>query len=46
MNGRGAVKTAKPTKERLAWHEMEVGVLIRYCMEMHRPSVGLIAPAG
>ena len=31
--------TAKPTKQQLAWHEMELGVLIHYCMEMYRPEL-------
>lgn len=30
---------AKPTKQQLAWHEMELGVLIHYCMEMYRPDL-------
>ena len=30
---------AKPTKQQLAWHEMELGVLIHYCMEMYRPEL-------
>ena len=27
---------AKPTKQQLDWHEMELGVLIHYCLEMYR----------
>ena len=30
---------AKPTKQQLAWHEMELGVLIHYCLEMYRPEL-------
>lgn len=30
---------AKPTEQQLAWHEMELGVLIHYCMEMYRPKL-------
>ena len=30
---------ARPTKQQLAWHEMELGVLIHYCMEMYRPEL-------
>ena len=30
---------AKPTKQQLAWHEMELGVLIHYCLEMYRPDL-------
>ena len=28
---------AKPTRQQLEWHEMELGVLIHYCMEMFGP---------
>lgn len=31
--------TAKPTKEQLAWQDMELGVLIHYCMEIYRPEL-------
>ncbi|MBR0538028.1 MAG: alpha-L-fucosidase, partial [Clostridia bacterium] len=30
---------AKPTKQQLAWHEMELGVLIHFCPEMYRPDL-------
>ena len=30
---------AKPTKEQLAWQEMELGVLIHYCLEIYRPDL-------
>ncbi len=30
---------AKPTKEQLAWQEMELGVLIHYCLEIYRPEL-------
>ncbi len=30
---------AKPTKEQLAWQDMELGVLIHYCMEIYRPDL-------
>ena len=30
---------AKPTKQQLDWHEMELGVLIHYCLEMYRPEL-------
>ena len=30
---------AKPTKQQLDWHEMELGVLIHYCLEMYRPGI-------
>ena len=33
------VFTAKPTKEQLAWQDMELGVLIHYCMEIYRPDL-------
>ena len=32
--------TAKPTKEQLAWQDMELGVLIHYCLEIYRPDLG------
>ena len=31
--------TAKPTKEQLVWQDMELGVLIHYCMEIYRPEL-------
>lgn len=31
---------AKPTKEQLAWQDMELGVLIHYCMEIYNPELG------
>ncbi|MBQ3815860.1 MAG: alpha-L-fucosidase [Clostridia bacterium] len=31
---------AKPTKEQLAWQDMELGVLIHYCLEIYRPDLG------
>ena len=31
--------TAKPTKEQLAWQDMELGVLIHYCMEIYHPEL-------
>ncbi|MGN1346791.1 MAG: alpha-L-fucosidase [Eubacteriales bacterium] len=30
---------AKPTKEQLAWQDMELGVIIHYCMEIYRPDL-------
>ena len=30
---------AKPTKQQLAWHDWELGVLIHYCMEIYRPEL-------
>jgi alpha-L-fucosidase len=30
---------AKPTKEQLAWQDMELGVLIHYCLEIYRPEL-------
>ncbi len=30
---------AKPTKEQLAWHDMELGVLIHYGMEIYHPEM-------
>ncbi len=30
---------AKPTREQLAWQDMELGVLIHYCMEIYRPEL-------
>ena len=30
---------AKPTGPQLAWQEMELGVLIHYCMEIYRPEL-------
>ncbi len=30
---------AKPTKQQLLWHELELGVLIHYCMEIYRPDL-------
>ena len=30
---------AKPTEQQLAWHEMELGVLIHYCLEMYHPEL-------
>ncbi len=30
---------AKPTKQQLAWHEMELGVIIHYCMDIYNPAV-------
>lgn len=30
---------AKPTKEQLAWHDMELGVLIHYGMEIYHPEL-------
>ena len=30
---------AKPTKEQLAWQDMELGVLIHYCLEIYRPDL-------
>ena len=30
---------AKPTKQQLDWHELELGVLIHYCLEMYRPEL-------
>ena len=30
---------AKPTKQQLLWHEMELGVLIHYCLEIYRPEL-------
>ena len=30
---------AKPTKQQLDWHELELGVLIHYCLEMYRPDL-------
>ena len=30
---------AKPTKELLAWQDMELGVLIHYCLEIYRPEL-------
>ncbi|MCQ2433590.1 MAG: alpha-L-fucosidase, partial [Clostridia bacterium] len=29
--------TAKPTKELLAWQELELGVIIHYCMDIYNP---------
>jgi alpha-L-fucosidase len=29
---------AKPTREQLAWYDMELGVIIHYCMEIYDPS--------
>ena len=31
---------AKPTKQQLAWQEMELGVIIHYCMEIYNPDLG------
>ena len=31
---------AKPTRQQLEWHEMELGVLIHYCMEIYDPELG------
>lgn len=31
--------TAKPTKEQLIWQDMELGVIIHYCMEIYRPEL-------
>lgn len=28
---------ANPTKQQLDWHELELGVLIHYCLKMYRP---------
>ncbi len=28
---------AKPTKQQLDWHELELGILIHYCLKMYRP---------
>ena len=28
------MQPAKPTKQQLLWHDMELGVLIHYCMEI------------
>lgn len=28
---------AKPTKQQLIWQDMELGVLIHYCMEIYNP---------
>lgn len=33
------MQPVKPTKQQLLWHEMELGVLIHYCMEMYRPDL-------
>ena len=30
---------AKPTKEQLAWQNMELGVIIHYCLEIYRPDL-------
>lgn len=30
---------AKPTKEQLAWQDLELGVLIHYCLEIYRPEL-------
>ena len=30
---------AKPTKQQLEWHDMELGVLIHYCMEIYNPNL-------
>ena len=30
---------AKPTKQQLLWHELELGVLIHYCLEIYRPEL-------
>ncbi len=30
---------AKPTAEQLAWQDMELGVIIHYCMEIYRPDL-------
>ena len=30
---------AKPTKEQLVWQDMELGVLIHYCLEIYRPEL-------
>ena len=30
---------AKPKKQQLLWHELELGVLIHYCMEIYRPDL-------
>ena len=30
---------AKPTKEQLAWQDMELGVIIHYCLEIYRPDL-------
>ncbi|MBQ3860568.1 MAG: alpha-L-fucosidase [Clostridia bacterium] len=30
---------AKPTKEQLVWRDLELGVLIHYCMEIYRPEL-------
>ena len=30
---------AKPTKQQLDWHELELSVLIHYCLEMYRPEL-------
>lgn len=30
---------AKPTKQQLEWHEMELGVIIHYCLDIYRPDL-------
>ena len=30
---------AKPTEQQLAWHDMEMGVLIHFCAQMYRPEL-------
>ncbi len=39
MKEDAAMHVAKPTKEQLAWQDMELGVLIHYCMEIYRPEL-------
>ena len=31
--------TAKPTPQQLAWQDMELGVLIHYCLEIYQPDI-------
>ncbi|MDY2678630.1 MAG: hypothetical protein SOV29_06905 [Oscillospiraceae bacterium] len=31
------IHIAKPTKQQLLWQDMELGVIIRYCMEIYNP---------
>ena len=31
------IHIAKPTKQQLLWQDMELGVIIHYCMEIYNP---------
>lgn len=37
--GTRPTQPAKPTAQQLAWQDMELGVLIHYCMEIYRPEL-------